>query len=94
MGAISVNLAGIREAHPEIFVSFARSMIWSCGSIVSALWNSGADFYQFQSTLIEPREGTKLGVPVGAASCILLRPSVGNLCSLVADGLLQLQSGQ
>jgi hypothetical protein len=28
--------------------------------------------------LIGPREGTKLGVPVCAASCILLRPSVGN----------------
>jgi hypothetical protein len=28
--------------------------------------------------LIGPRKGTKLGVPVCAASCILLRPSVGN----------------
>lgn len=77
-GAISVNLVGTREAHPEFFVSFARSMIRSCGSIVSALWNSSADFCQLQSTLIGPREGTKLGVPVCAASCILLRPSVGN----------------
>lgn len=46
------------------------------------LWSFSANCYQFQSIFIEPKESTNLGVPVGAAVCILLRPSVGNFLFL------------